>query len=124
MSVEYLAVLVFGVSVSAGMTGLSAVWAVFYFLLPLSAAGTGCIQIMRRTREWEETSHRLGMCEGYCVCLGTGFVVLYSMRETAYGSSELWGPLTVCMFLLFSLSVWTWVKESAEKGEEYGTGNL
>lgn len=114
LAAEYIAVLLFCTGLSSGMAGLHIVSAVLYFLLPLSAAGMGCVQIMRRTGGWNEVSHRLILCEGYCVCLGTAFILLYCMKRAVYGDLRLWGALAACTTFLLALSVRTWVKESAE----------
>ncbi len=62
---------------------------------------------------------RVGACEGYCVCLGAVFIVLYGMKPVLYGNVRLWMLLMSGLFPLFILSVGRWVKESGEVGERF-----
>ncbi len=117
LAVEYLAVFVFCVGLSVGMAGMPAVSLAVYFVFPLLAACTGCVQIIRHTEGWEEVAGRVGACEGYCVCLGAVFIVLYGMKPFLYGNVRLWMLLMSGLFPLFILSVGRWVKESGEVGE-------
>ena len=110
---------VFGVSagIATGIAGLSAVKAAMYFLLPLLLAGTGCVQLIRRTGGWEEISQRIGICEGYCGLLMMVLLIIYRTKPVVYGETGAWMICTVIVFPLFVLSVGTWLKDSTEVGE-------
>lgn len=111
---EDLAVFGFCAGISAGAAGLSAVRVTLYFLLPLLVAGTGCAQIIRKTREWEEVSWRVGICEGYCVLLALVLIFLFVIRPAVYDRPEVWGICTVGVLPMFVRSVRMWMRESAE----------
>ena len=111
LSIEYLAVFVFVTGVSVHMAGLPAEKAAVYFVFPLFLAGAGCVQLIRRTDGWEKVSRRLGVCEGYCILLVAGLVLLYHMKQPVYDSTGLWAVLTAAGFAMYVQSVCSWVKE-------------
>ena len=111
---EDLAVFGLCAGISAGMAGLSAVRVTLYFLLPLLVAGTGCVQIIRKTGEWEEVSWRVGVCEGYCVLLALVLIFLFDIRPAVYDRPEAWGICMVGVLPMFVRAVRIWMKESAE----------
>ncbi len=117
LAVEYLAVFAFCVGLTTGAAGLSAGRMALYFLLPLFLACTGCVQIIRNTKGWEEASQRAGVCVGFCVCLGAALIVLYRRTPAVYDNVRLWALLVVCIFPLLLISVRRWVEESGEVGE-------
>lgn len=118
LSIEYMAVFVFCVVLSTGIAGMSAVRVSLHFLLPLFAACTGCIQIIRHTGGWDEVSQRVGACEGFCTCLVAALAILYKMKPVIYDNTGLWTILIVCIFLLLIRSVCMWVKESEEVADK------
>lgn len=113
LAAEYLAVFAFGTGVSVCMAGLPMAKAAVYFALPLFMASGGCVQLIRRTGGWERVAQRLGVCEGYCVVLAAGLVLLYDMKQAAYDSTGMWAALAFAGFAFLSWSVCTWVKESS-----------
>ena len=114
LAAEDLAVFSLCAGISARTAGIPAVRTAIYFLLPLLAAGTGCVQIIRRTREGEEISWRLGICEGYCAVLVLTLVFLFDIRPAAYDRFGIWGICTAGALLMFVLSVRMWIRESTE----------
>ncbi len=112
-----LAVFAFFAGLTTGVSGLSAGRMALYFLLPLFLACTGCVQIIRRTDGWEEVSQRVGVCVGYCACLGAALIILYHRMPVVYDNVRLWALFMVCILPLLLISVYRWVKESGEVGE-------
>jgi len=117
LAVEYLVVFAFFAGLTTGVSGLSAGRMALYFLLPLFLACTGCVQIIRRTDGWEEVSQRVGVCVGYCACLGASLIILYHRMPVVYDNVRLWALFMVCVLPLLLISVYRWVKESGEVGE-------
>ena len=124
LAIEYMAVLVFSVGMAAGMADVSVVRAALYFLLPLLAACTGCVQIIRLTDGWTETVQRGGMCEGYCAGLAGVLIVIHAVKPAVYDNVRLWILLLVCIFPLFVRSVRIWVKESGEVCDKTGMAEI
>lgn len=120
LAAEYVIVFVCSAGALTGTVNLSMARLAFYFGLPLLAACTGCVQIIRHTDKWKEASQRAGVCEGYCVCLGAVLIILYDRKPALYESMETWSILSFLLFLVLILSVRLWMKESARIGGRAG----
>lgn len=123
LAVEYLAVFAGSTGLACGLTGLPAARVTLYFALPLLAACTGCVQIIRHTGGWEEAAQRVGVCEGYCVCLAAALLILNRMKPMVYESMEVWMILVIFLLMFFILSIRLWMKESAVIGGHNEAGN-
>ncbi len=118
LALEYMAVFAVSVGLSMSMADVSAVSVTLYFVPPLLVACTGCVQIIRHMDGWEEAAQKVGVCEGYCVCLAALLILLYRMKPVLYGNDMLGTGITIGILPMFLQSVRMWLKESGEVSDK------
>lgn len=118
--IEYLVVFGFCAGVTTSMAGLPVMKVILYFIFPLLLAGTGCVELIRRTGRWDEITQRMGVCEGYCICLAGILILLNNRMPALYDNVGAWAVLATVMLPLSVLSVHVWIKESWEVSEKEG----